>query len=648
MKQLLVLTTLLFGCVFVCAQNDILLTINDEHFYREEFIRVYEKNSELINKDQYNDPEEYLQLFIDYKLKVQEAYRLGLDKKKKYQEELSSYRSQLAKSYLNDVKVTDELVAEAYDRTVTELKARHILIQLDPNAAPSDTLVAYHSILKARERIVNGEDFKKVAREISEDPSAKKNGGDLGWFKAFKMVYPFENAAYSTSINEVSKPFRTSFGYHIVQPTAKREALGNVQVAHIMVALTQKDTSIIPENRINEVAQLLSNGASFETLALNYSDDNASYKKGGKLNEFEQGQLSSLVFEQKAFSLTKVGTTTAPFKTEFGWHIIKLLARNPVPAFQDLKVALSSRVTRDTRAQVISDKLDNRLRNHYQIIPNESLQLYFENFFPEKYTDTRITLDKDPILSTVAFTLGKGDKKTSYTYKMVGDYLLATYARTTYKSKSLFVKEGINSFVSTILKNYHLEHLEEQDPDFDNILKEYKEGLLLFDLLETNIWKKAQEDSIGLQDFFKSNRSNYRTVKTYNASVFTTGSKRDAKKFKSSLSKGISPQAAVVLLKKNDTSVILSDRRIKENELSQGLSLSKGASDIIKDGESYIVYYVTAITEASDQLLSDVRGVVISDYQKELEHKFIEDIKKRSTITVHKEVLNALIIKYDR
>ena len=649
MKQLSLLVIFLFSSVFVHAQNDILLTINDEAIHIEEFIRVYEKNSELVNKDQSNDPEEYLKLFVDYKLKVQEAYRLGLDNKKTYQKELSSYRAQLAKSYLNDVKVTDKLVEEAYGRTVNELNARHILIRLSPDASPSDTLVAYRSILKARERIVNGEDFKKVAREISEDPSAKKNGGDLGWFKAFKMVYPFENAAYSTPISEVSAPFRTNFGYHIVQPTATRKAEGNVQVAHIMVALTQKDSSIIPQERIKEVAQLLSDGASFETLALNYSDDNASYKKGGKLEEFEQGQLSSSIFEEKAFSLTKVGATTAPFKTDFGWHIIKLLARNPVPAFKDVKVALTNRVTRDTRAQVISNKLDKQLRSHYKITANESLQLYFETIFPEKYTETRITLGGDPALYNIAFTLGEGDKGMSYTYKMVGDYLLAAYARTSYRSRNQFVEEGINSFVSTILKNYHLEHLEEQDPVFDGILKEYKEGLLLFDLLETNIWKKAQQDSVGLQEFFKNNHSNYRTVKTYNTSVLTTKSKSVAKKYKNKLSKGISPQEAVASLYKGDDSpIILSNRVIKEKELPQGQQLSIGVSDIIEEGDSYIIYNVTAITAPGQQSLDEIRGVVISDYQKELENKFVEDLKKRSTIIVNKEVLNTLIKKYDK
>ncbi|WP_379953240.1 peptidylprolyl isomerase [Dokdonia sp. R78006] len=646
MKHLFLLLIFLFGFSFAHAQKDILLTINNEVINSEEFTRVYEKNSELIKEDESNAPEDYLELFIDYKLKVQEAYRLGLNNKKSYQDELSAYRAQLAKSYLNDVKVTEELVKEAYDRTVNELNARHILVRVSPDASPNDTLMAYRSIAQARERIINGENFEKVARAISEDPSAKKNGGNLGWFKAFKMVYPFENAAYNTAINEVSKPFRTSFGYHIVQPIAARKSKGKVQVAHIMVALNQNDSTIIPEERINEVSKLLGEGASFETVALNYSDDRASYKKGGKLEEFEQGQLSSAAFEKTAFSLENIGAISQPFKTEFGWHILKLLSKTPVPTYMDARVALTNKVTRDVRAQVISDKLDNKLRNKYNVVLDEGLQPYLESIFPEKYSETKIVLNNELALSNVAFTLGK--KKATYTYKMVADYLLASYSRKTYRYRDQFVKEGVQSFVSAVLKNYHLEHLEEEDQGFSDILKEYKEGLLLFDLLETNIWKKAQQDSIGLQEFFLRNKEDYRSVKTYETTVCTTKSKSLAKKYRNSLSKGITPEKAVLSLNnKNDTPILLSTRVLTEDELPEGQHLSKGVSELIEDGDNFIVYDVTAITEAKDQLLKDVRGVVISDYQKELENKFVKNLRDKSTITINKEVLNTLITKYE-
>ncbi|AEE20404.1 peptidylprolyl isomerase [Dokdonia sp. 4H-3-7-5] len=646
MKHLFLLLIFLCGFSFAHAQKDILLTINNEVIDSEEFTRVYEKNSELIKEDESNAPEDYLKLFIDYKLKVQEAYRLGLNNKKSYQDELSAYRAQLAKNYLNDVKVTEELVKEAYDRTVNELNARHILVRVSPDASPSDTLVAYRNITQARERIINGENFEKVARAISEDPSAKKNGGNLGWFKAFKMVYPFENAAYNTAINEVSKPFRTSFGYHIVQPIAARKSKGKVQVAHIMVALNQNDSTIIPEERINEVSKLLSQGASFETVALNYSDDRASYKKGGKLEEFEQGQLSSAAFEKTAFSLENIGAISQPFKTEFGWHIIKLLSKTPVPTYLDARVALTNKVTRDARAQVISNKLDSKLRNRYNVALNEGLQSYLESLFPEKYSETKIVLNNEPALSNVAFTLGK--KKATYTYKMVADYLLAKYPRNKFRSRSQFVEEGIQSFVSVVLKNYHLEHLEEEDQDFADILKEYKEGLLLFDLLETNIWKKAQQDSIGLQEFFLRNKEDYRSVKTYEATVCTTKSKSLAKNYRKIISKGLSPDEAVLSLKsKSDTPVLLSNRVLTQQEFPKGQYLSIGISDLIEDGDNFIVYDVTAITEARDQLLKDVRGVVISDYQKELENKFVKNLRDKSTITINKEILNRLITKYE-
>ncbi|WP_081804683.1 peptidylprolyl isomerase [Dokdonia sp. PRO95] len=646
MKHLFLLITFLFGFASAQAQKDILLTINDEVVYSEEFIRVFEKNSDLIKEDALSSPKDYLELFIDYKLKVQEAYKLGLDKKKSYRDEISAYRAQLAKSYLNDVKVTEELVKEAYNRTVNELNARHILVRLNPDASPSDTLVAYQKITRVRERIIKGENFEKVAREVSEDPSAKKNGGNLGWFKAFKMVYPFENAAYNTAINEVSKPFRTSFGYHIVEPIATRKSKGKVKVAHVMVALNQNDSTIIPEQRINEVTKLLKEGASFETLALNYSDDRVSYRKGGKLEEFEQGQLRSAIFEETAFSLENIGDISQPFKTEFGWHILKLLSKTPIPSYQDVQSTLISKVKRDARAQVISDKLDNKLRNRYNVILDEGLQPYLERIFPEKYSETKVVLNNNPALSNVAFTLGRN--KVAYTYKMVADYLLASYPRKTYRNRNQFVKERIQSFVSIVLKNYHLEHLEEEDQDFSDILKEYKEGLLLFDLLETNIWKKAQQDSIGLQEFFLGNKEDYRSVKTYEATVCTTKNKSLAKKYRNLLSKGITPEEAVLSLKsKHDTPVLLSSRVLTQEDLPEGQHLSQGVSELIEDGDNFTVYHVTDITEAKDQLLKDVKGIPRTTTPRPLEAKFVKNLRDKSVITVNKEVLNTLIMKYE-
>jgi peptidyl-prolyl cis-trans isomerase SurA len=220
------------------AQNKkdkVLLTIENKPVYVSEFLRVYNKNKEVVSQENKKDINEYLDLFINYKLKLRQAYDLKLDTVPSYIKEFTKYKEQLIEPFLKDRNVTDNLVREAYDRMKQEVKASHILVKLDAHALPKDTLKAYNKLIEAREKILKGADFEVVAKEYSEDPSAKKNGGDLGYFTAFSMVYRFENAAYTTNIGDISMPFKTNFGYHIVKVNDKRASKGEVKVAHIMV-----------------------------------------------------------------------------------------------------------------------------------------------------------------------------------------------------------------------------------------------------------------------------------------------------------------------------------------------------------------------------------------------------------------------------
>lgn len=640
--RLLLLFIFILTSLASLAQNDVLLTINDEIIKTDEFTRVYEKNISLINEEQNNSPQEYLKLFVNYKLKVHEAYRLGLDKKQSYISELHMYRSQLAKNHLNDVQVTEGLVQEAYDRTKNELKARHILIRVSPDALASDTLVAYNKLIEARERINAGENFERVAREVSQDPSAQKNGGNLGWFKAFKMVYPFETAAYSTPLKEVSMPFRTGFGYHIVQPIAQRPSKGSVKVAHIMISLDQQDTSSIAYDKIKEVEELLQGGAAFEILARNYSDDGSSSRKGGVLNTFEQGQLSSIVFEEKAFSLKEVGDIVGPFKTKFGWHIIKLLEKNPVLTFESMEAALTKVVTNDARARVISDQLNQKLRRHYQVGDNQSLITYFKKVFPEVYKRDATFRGEASILNKTALTI----VDTSYTYASIKEYLVKRYKMRSYTSRDFFVENEIATFVDTSLKKYHLEHLEAQDPAFNVLLNDYKEGLLLYDLLEENIWKKAQKDTLGLKSYFDKNKIDYKTPKTYQTVVLTTLNKKIATAYRNQLKKGVTSDKAIEGLKRiYNTPIIVSSRDITNPNLIKKHRLSLGVSKVYLEGGNYMVYNVTTITEESYKVLEEVKGLVISDYQKELEQEFVKELRFKNKVIINEEVLNELLKK---
>lgn len=626
------------------GQQEVLLKVNNDEVTTADFVRVYEKNLALINDAEENSPEQYLDLYIDYKLKVQEAYRKGLHNKASYKKEIASYRTQLAKDYLNDVQVTDKLVEEAYNRTKNELRARHILVRVRSDALPKDTLAAFTKLLEARKHIVAGEDFASIARKYSEDPSAKQNGGDLGWFKAFKMVYPFENAAYTTKVNEVSQPFRTSFGYHIVQPTASRIAQGSVQVAHIMIALKQKDSSIIAEEKIKEVRALLAKGASFETLALNYSDDKNSAKKGGVLSAFEKGQLSSSKFENTAFDLNKVGDISEPFKTKFGWHILKLIKKNPVLSFEKMKPSLSKRVTKDSRARVLSKELNTRLREQYKITQEPEIISYFTSVLPEVYDEKLNVFTDDNALSKEALKVGD----QVYTYKDIAQALEKKYRKAPYVSRDYFVKREVENFVNNALITYHKLHLEEQDSDFGLLIKEYKEGLLLFDLLKTEIWDKAQKDSVGLNTFYVNNIERYKAPQTFTMRVFITSQKKIASTYLKRNTQGENSNSVLsVLKKKHDSPIIVTLKDYVQEDLPMSGIVRIGDKELLKEGENYVVYEVVSINEAMTNTLQNVRGQVMSDYQKFLEDTFVNRLREDSNITVNETVLNKLIARYN-
>lgn len=470
----------------ICSQKntDVLFKIDGTPVLVSEFKKVYEKNIELVADERQKELKNYLELYINYKLKLKQAYHLKLDTTKTYKREFETYKNQLIAPYLQDTSFLDKQVKEAYFRKKYQIRASHILVKLSTNASPQDTLIAYQKIIKARNEIIGGKSFASVAKVISDDRSATNNGGDLGYFTAFKMVYPFENAVYNTKVGEVTMPFKTRFGYHITKVVDVQESKGEVEVAHILIT----DLTAKGKHKIDSIYNRLQKGDHFNALSKLFSNDKGTAKKGGKLSKFGIGMMME-PFEEVAFALTEEGELSNPFKTRFGWHIVKLLKRYPVKPFSELKAQLTNRIKNSGRAKLSDLAVLNRLKSEYKVVVNKQFKAVF-------LTLNRDVTSKDSLQNVLLTIQNKKIKQVQF----------FSYIK---NRKNQPIPILFNDFVDQEVLTYFKENLVHTEPAYAATLKEYQEGLLLFELMQQKIWNKSVNDSLGLKAFFVKNRANY-------------------------------------------------------------------------------------------------------------------------------------------
>ena len=642
-SRLLIFAFLLVSCFLSAQTKEVLFTIDNHAFYTDEFIRVYNKNLDLVKDDSQKDLDKYLELFLGYKLKVEKANKLGLQNGTTYQNELKSYRNQLSKNYLNDSKVTNELVREAYERMQQEVRASHILVLVDEGASPEDTLKAYNKVLDIKRRIEGGEDFVSLAQQFSEDPSVKENNGDLGYFSAFRMVYAFENAAFNTKTGQISKPFRTRFGYHIVKVTDKRNNRGEVTVAHIMI-VKQNDASQNEKAKttIDDIYKKIQQGESFETLAQQFSEDKSSAPKGGVLQRFGSGQLSSEVFENVAFGLNDKNQISVPFESQFGWHIVKLIEKHPVRLFDEMKVELEEKIRKDERSMLITNSLAKTMRAKYKVTKDVKLLAKIKAVVTDEfYSQTWVAPEKNKDANGTILIINNDKKVNS---KLFIDFI-ASKQKANIKTRpvSKLVDELFEKFIDEQLMAYYNENLENEFPEFKNVMDEYRDGLLLFDLMEKEIWNRAKNDTIGLQDFFQKNSKNYQWKKRYNVDILSSTDKKIVEKAQKFLAKGKSLDYIKEQLNKDGKVNVMSKSGLYEEDydvLSIFQNLSKGVTNIIAKDQYFFVVNVIDTKPAGVKELSECKGKVISDYQQFLENNWVDELKSEFTIKINTEVFS--------
>ena len=492
------------------ASEPVVLTLGDKPVFSSEFAYVYNKNNSSTENAYSNTSiQEYLDLYTNFKLKVLDAESRGLDTTRSFRTELDGYKQQLAQPYLTEKSVTDKLIREAYDRMQKEINASHILINVAPDADPKDTLAAYNKIADFRQRVLAGEDFGKLAAVYSEDASAKENGGNLGYFTALQMVYPFEDAAYKTPAGQLSNPVRTRFGYHLIKVNNVRNAQGEIKVAHIMVRATPgmpKADSVAAKRKIDEIYARVQRKEKWEKLVVQFSEDGSSSQNGGELPWFGTGRMIPS-FEETAFKLNQPGEIARPVQTPYGWHIIKLIERRGLPPYEDTETSLRNRIAKDSRSELNKTAFLKRIKT--------------ENNFRENAGA------KEYILSKADSGLVRGTWKNNFSEKETAQPLF-TIQDKRYTIEDFFQFAGQNqrarpnsspahvmnllydNFVEQSLLNYEKENLENKYVDYKMLVQEYRDGILLFQLMDEKVWSKAIEDSVGLKTFYQNNRDNYK------------------------------------------------------------------------------------------------------------------------------------------
>jgi len=647
----------------VVQPDPVLLTVAGENITKSEFLRVYQKNN---FKDQPMDEKsirEYLDLYINFKLKVKQAEDLKLDTIPSFKAELKSYRSQLTQPYMTDTSINTLLTKEAYDRMQFDVRASHILVKLDKSASPKDTLEAWNRIMKIRDRIIKGENFAKVAAETSDDPSAKDttlngrfyrgNGGDLGYFSVFDMIYPFENAAYTTKPGDVSAPVRTEFGYHLLKVVDKKKALGKVNIAHILFLYPQNfnaEDSVRIAFRANEVFAKLKTGASFEELAKEYSDDKSSASKGGVLPEYGVNRLLP-EFVIAIEKLKNPGEVSDLFSSRFGFHILKLIERKPLQSFEDAKTELKGRVTRDVRAGQSQESFIARLKKEYAFVEHKAALKEFYKVVTDSVFQATWKVSQAEGMSKPLFTIAN----QTYDQKDFADYIAAKQNIINPEPIEGYVNRIYKDFVDRMITVYEDERLEEKYPDFRILMKEYRDGILLFDLTDQKVWSKAVKDTVGLKEFYNVHKNNYMWENRVEATIVKLNEKKaNADKAKSIVEKSIRknwPETELFKnlykLTKDSTAISIhtdkyekgDSKFVDASQWKQGLSYQTTENGQI----NFVIVRRTLTPEPKE--LKEAKGMITADYQNYLEKEWIKTLRSTYPFTVNEEELKAIFVK---
>ena len=639
-KGIFLLAFSLLASSIIAQDNDpTIMTINGKEIKKSEFDYIYNKNKQQQLEQKSLD--EYLEMFKDYKLKVIEAEANGIDTTKAFISELQGYRNQIAQGYLVDQEADEKLAREAYNRLQENVEVAHILFAVDENNPDKTEAKAYEKAIALKKQIDAGADFTDMAKKYSEDPSVARNGGYLGYIKGFMTVYPFEEVAFTTKVGEVSEPVLSRFGYHLIKVISRRSDPGEVLTAHIMVMLPTSMTATeekAKETKIREAYQKLQDGAEFADIVQEYTEDPGTRDTDGKMRWISTGKIVK-EYEDVAFSLN-VGEISAPFKTPFGWHIVKVLEKRGIKPYEEMQKDIMRRIARDDRAGNGRESLISKLKVEYNY-----------NFNGEKMAQIKELAQKTYLDSTFQKTIAS-DNETLFTlagnnYK-VSDYA-EYYAENKLELESKIentIMRSVDEYIDYVVIAYENSQLENKYPDFRNLYNEYRDGMLLFEISNREVWDKASKDEKGLKKYFKKNRRQYSWSEPHFKGVVVQCKNDSIAKLAETMLKDLKYDESAKVLNK---------------ELNTGgervISVKRG---LFEQGDNAIVdYYVFGakpyidetfpVSFAKGRLLkkgpenyTDVKGQVTSDYQQKLEKDWMKKLNQKYIVEINYDLVSTI------
>lgn len=662
MKKIVVLIALFVLSISSFAQtdNNIVMEIAGEKISKGEFLKMYNKNNMTPGEINKEDLDSYLELFINYKLKLVQARELGLDTLSSYVDEVDKYRQQLIVPYLNDAEVTQALLEEAYERTKTFVRASHILISLPENANPTDTLNAYNKAMSIREKALNGEDFTSLAKQYSDDPSVndrkgqnyKGNGGDLGYFTSMTMIYPFENACYSMNVGEISTPIKTRFGYHIIKLTDKMPAFcSSLDVAHIWVA-TDKRTEEESKAIIDAAYSKLQEGnLSFDSIVKLYSDDKSNMATGGVMRNQKINTIPADYVIQA--SKLKEGEMSAPFKTSFGWHIIKPIKYSEIPSFAQQKAFIGNRISKDERSFKSLESFASKAKAEYGFVEDKEGLKDIEKIITDSVFTATWAIPADFSNDEELFRIGD----FSFTVNDLAKEIEKHQRPQPAEYIPSYLEKVYNTVVLEQVVNYADSKLEEKYPEIKEEIQEFSDGVLIFAITDRMVWNKSLLDTIGLKSYFEANKQQYNWEKRVSTTLWSIdGEKDDVSKIEKLLKKAVSKswtneETKEKLIKKlkikdNSRKVVYKWNKYEkgDNKMVDALfwsdtTLTEGSVKFYETKNQKLTFLILdSWVDVEPKSLDDCKGLVTSDYQAFLEKQWINDLRTKYQYKIYQDV----------